>query len=448
MQDKEVPERKDKKQEKRTTGQRMGMGVEAPMPQVDAAPTAADAVTQKWSKGTSGRVEENLADEIDTKVDLLAQRMVVGGPVEELRQEVTTVIQLVMKGTVEGDEGDDLGTMVELVVARAVELAADAGKEARWRRWLVEVVDGWLEQWESASGGVMPLTAEGEGSSQMGVMPSVLAASGGVMPLTAEGEGSSQMGVMPSVLTAPQGVMPTGPEWPAQFEPPSPFSPEATWLQCGLRTEYFRDACQKLGVWPKATVFVRGYAEQHVEEGWNCSWDVDVVGVLWVTVPWSQMARLLAKVENDHAHVMLMVPQWWDRTWRRRLEDLVVRSVEFAVGSLMLERGDGVPVMNRQPMAVLYACGRGSARAMVQEVRETQRVLVCGVEMEPIQGTAVAQQHGGQHCAESSQEAATESSEQVVRKNKSEKRHERRKRQRETSQWNGVWAPPRRSARL
>jgi hypothetical protein len=30
MQDKEVPERKDKKKEKRTTGQRMGMGVEAP----------------------------------------------------------------------------------------------------------------------------------------------------------------------------------------------------------------------------------------------------------------------------------------------------------------------------------------------------------------------------------------------------------------------------------
>jgi hypothetical protein len=146
------------------------------------------------------------------------------------------------------------------------------------------------------------------------------------------------------------------------------------------------------------------------------------------------MARLLAKVENDHAHVMLMVPQWWDRTWRRRLEDLVVRSIEFAVGSLMLERADGVPVMNRQPMAVVYACGRGSARAMVQEVRETKRVLVCGVEMEPIQGTAVAQQHGGQHCAESSQEAAKESSEQVVRKTKSEKRHERRKRHRETGQ--------------
>jgi hypothetical protein len=189
-----------------------------------------------------------------------------------------------------------------------------------------------------------------------------------------------------------------------------------------------------LGVWPKATVFVRGYAEQHVEEGWNCSWDVDVVGVLWVTVPWSQMARLLAKVENDHAHVMLMVPQWWDRTWRRRLEDLVVRSIEFAVGSLMLERADGVPVMNRQPMAVVYACGRGSARAMVQAVRETKRVLVCGVEMEQIQGTAVTQQHGGQHCAESSQEAAKESSEQVVRKTKSEKRHERRKRHRETGQ--------------
>ncbi len=46
MQDKEVPERKDKEQEKRTTGQRMGMGVEAPMPPVDAAPTPADAVTE------------------------------------------------------------------------------------------------------------------------------------------------------------------------------------------------------------------------------------------------------------------------------------------------------------------------------------------------------------------------------------------------------------------
>jgi hypothetical protein len=84
MQNKAVPERKDKKQEKRTTGQKMGMGVEAPMPQVDAATTAADAVTQKWSQGTSGRVEENLADEIDAKVDLLAQRMVVGAPVQEL----------------------------------------------------------------------------------------------------------------------------------------------------------------------------------------------------------------------------------------------------------------------------------------------------------------------------------------------------------------------------
>ena len=79
--------------------------------------------------------------------------------------------------------------------------------------------------------------------------------------------------------------------------------------------------------------------------------------ILWCNPPYSQMAKVVAKLREDRAHCLLVAPEWSTRTWWQQLQPMVVWRWRIPAGSKAFELYNRACGPTRWAVQVLAICG-------------------------------------------------------------------------------------------
>ena len=92
------------------------------------------------------------------------------------------------------------------------------------------------------------------------------------------------------------------------------------------------------------------------ENSWDQDWGKE--RLLWCNPPYSDLARVFEKIQQDKAKAIVVVPDWRDQEWSAKMWAITKKSYRFPAGSLVFELpGKEVPPTKWGVWAVLVDGG-------------------------------------------------------------------------------------------
>ena len=142
--------------------------------------------------------------------------------------------------------------------------------------------------------------------------------------------------------------------------------PERVWKRedYAVRAVFVQEIVQRLRANPQVDAFADGFnkrfdrhwgkqsseAQDAYTQNWGCE-------ELWLNPPFSELDQVLAKMEEDHAHGVLILPAWTQKEFYTTALNMTLRHIEFPAGTKMFELyGEEVGV-TRWPVIAAYICG-------------------------------------------------------------------------------------------
>ena len=148
-----------------------------------------------------------------------------------------------------------------------------------------------------------------------------------------------------------------------------PFRRPQEWISesYAVRDKYFHKIVKQWGHEPTVDAFASkdnakfaiwwGSGSPHGTDAFQQSWKGQF---LWMNPPYSRLPEVVAKLKEDQAHSVLVVPNWQGRKWYQQAWQLRLTDLWFPTGTKIFEL-NGKPCKGTLwPTRALLVCGRTS----------------------------------------------------------------------------------------
>ena len=114
-----------------------------------------------------------------------------------------------------------------------------------------------------------------------------------------------------------------------------------------VQDTFVKDIIHRFGVLPRVDAFANRYNRRFASrwgpgsteacDAFDQHWGN---GLMWMNPPYTELPRVMKKIQQDHAHVVLVLPAWRRRKWYKVAATLAVESTTYPPGTRFFALGN------------------------------------------------------------------------------------------------------------